>query len=639
MRSTDGIRFVDVREAAARPDTWLGLFQAAIDEGCAVSDEALACVQQHVGRFTPEEFFPNAASRDALLRFLKPRPGLYARLSEMHDSGLLGQMFPEFKAISCRVVRDFYHKYTVDEHTLLTIRNLERLAEAAPERERFARLLGEIDQPELLVLALLYHDVGKWRDDDHHVESARMARQMFERLRLDRESRETIDFLVVHHLDMSVAAFRRDTEDPEIVRQFSELIGVEERLKMLCLMTLADVEAVSRETLTPWKEELLWRLYVDTYNYLTLSYSDEVIERNQAAITGVIEGREADLTAKEIEEFLQGLPRRYLQLFSREAVYRHVRLSRGLGRDVLHAWIEKKDAAWELTVITNDKPFLFSNISGVLSSYGMDILRGYAFTKPDGLVVDMFHFTDEERFLELNPEDGEALIIRRLEEVHRRARRHRQPPQGPRGGRAAAEAARIRPRRALRQRLLPPLHHRRDRGREPPRSAVSSEPCDVGVGLRRRSRAHCHRGAAGDRRLSSHARRQEAHAGAAAGSRSESAPRSGGTLMKLIKAIVRPNKVDEVKDALERLQISGMTVTEVRGHGKQKGHTAIYRGQEYNVSLLPKMEIEVVIPDSVVDDAVKAITQAARTGEIGDGRIFVIPVEESYKIRTGEREM
>ena len=109
--------------------------------------------------------------------------------------------------------------------------------------------------------------------------------------------------------------------------------------------------------------------------------------------------------------------------------------------------------------------------------------------------------------------------------------------------------------------------------------------------------------------------------------------------MKLIKSIVRPNKVDDVKNALEKLQISGMTVTEVRGHGKQKGHTAIYRGQEYNVSLLPKMEIEVVVPDSIVDEAVKAITQAARTGEIGDGRIFVMPVGESYKIRTGEREV
>ena len=108
--------------------------------------------------------------------------------------------------------------------------------------------------------------------------------------------------------------------------------------------------------------------------------------------------------------------------------------------------------------------------------------------------------------------------------------------------------------------------------------------------------------------------------------------------MKLIKSIIRPNKVDEVKDALTKLSISGMTVTEVRGHGRQKGHTAIYRGKEYNVSLLPKMEIEVVVADDLVDEAIKAIIPAARTGEIGDGRVFVIPVSHSYKIRTGEQE-
>ncbi len=109
--------------------------------------------------------------------------------------------------------------------------------------------------------------------------------------------------------------------------------------------------------------------------------------------------------------------------------------------------------------------------------------------------------------------------------------------------------------------------------------------------------------------------------------------------MKLIKCIVRPNKVDEVKDALSNLSVSGMTVSEVRGHGKQKGHTAIYRGKEYNVSLLPKMEIEVVVPDRMVADCIKAVIEAARTGEIGDGRVFVMPVEQSYKIRTGERDI
>src|ERR1700746_1456971 len=107
--------------------------------------------------------------------------------------------------------------------------------------------------------------------------------------------------------------------------------------------------------------------------------------------------------------------------------------------------------------------------------------------------------------------------------------------------------------------------------------------------------------------------------------------------MKLIKCIVRPNKVDEVKDALEKIGISGMTVTEVRGHGKQKGHTAIYRGKEYQVSLLPKMQIEVVVSGAQAEDALKAILEAARPGEIGDGRVFVMPVEQTYRIRTGEK--
>ena len=109
--------------------------------------------------------------------------------------------------------------------------------------------------------------------------------------------------------------------------------------------------------------------------------------------------------------------------------------------------------------------------------------------------------------------------------------------------------------------------------------------------------------------------------------------------MKLIKAIVRPNKLEEVKDALTKLNISGMTVSEVRGHGRQKGHKAVYRGTEYNVTLLPKIMVELVIHDDVADDAIKTIIETARTGEIGDGRVFVLPVEQGYNIRTGERDV
>lgn len=108
--------------------------------------------------------------------------------------------------------------------------------------------------------------------------------------------------------------------------------------------------------------------------------------------------------------------------------------------------------------------------------------------------------------------------------------------------------------------------------------------------------------------------------------------------MKLIKCIIRPNKVDDVRTALEKASIAGMTVTEVRGHGRQKGHKAIYRGREYEVNLLPKTMIEIVIPDPQVDAVLRIVMETARTGDIGDGRIFVLPVEEGHNIRTGERD-
>ena len=411
VRSNDGIRFVDAPRAAREPHTWIHAFQAAIDHGTAVADQALALIQQHVDRYAAEDFLPTADEQHALLHFLAPRPGLYARLSEMHDRGLLGRIFPEFQGIFSRVVRDFYHKYTVDEHTLLTIRNLERLTEPpTPSRRRFAGLLADLAAPELLVLSLLFHDVGKWRDEDHAVESVRLARQMFDRLALPAESRAIVEFLIGHHLRMSMVAFRRDTEDPEIVKQFADLVGIEERLKMLCLLTLVDVEAVSLETLTPWREELLWRLYVDTYNHLTLGYGDERIQHDQSGVTDLLAGRPSELSEVEIRRFLEGLPRRYLQLFGRDAIYRHVQLSRDITPDHVHAALEPRGTMWELTVVTLDKPFLFSNICGVLSSFGMDILRGHAMTNPNGLVLDIFQFTDEDRYLELNADGRERFL-------------------------------------------------------------------------------------------------------------------------------------------------------------------------------------------------------------------------------------
>lgn len=411
--TANGIWFSNPRSAGSDPTLWLLAFQSAFEHGCRVADQALTLIEQNCERFTAEDFVATDAQRSMILGMLQPRVGLYDRLSEMHDCGLLGRIFPEFGRIHSRVIRDFYHKYTVDEHTLLTLRNLERLIHPTPPaRGRFTSLLNELHAPGLLSLALLFHDVGKWTDDDHAVESTRMAQSMLDRFGIDGEARRTVEFLIQHHLEMSRIAFRRDSEDPEVARQFANFVGTEEMLKMLCLLTFADVGAVSSETLTPWKEELLWRLYVDTYNWLTMSYADELIEKDETEVSLLIAGCPDDISKTELLRFLHGLPRRYLAMFD----YSHVRLARNIRADEVHASLEKKASTWLLTVVTLDKPFLFSNVSGVLSCFGMDILRGQAMTTPEGLVLDLFEFIDAEGFLRHNA-IAESEILKTLQDV------------------------------------------------------------------------------------------------------------------------------------------------------------------------------------------------------------------------------
>jgi [protein-PII] uridylyltransferase len=405
------VRFADEERAAESPVTWLDAVAMALERGTPLHPATLALFERHGAAVGVADLIPRPADGQRLLKLLRPRPGLYARLSELHDCGLLERLFPEFRAISCRVIRDFFHKYTVDEHTLLTIRGIERLVEPEePTRARFGSILAELAQPELLTLTLLYHDVGKWKDEDHAEESSRMAQAMLDRLGVTGEARATVEFLIEQHVAMSLVAFRRDTEDPGVVRTFARLVKTEERLKMLCLITLADVEAVAAEILTPWREELLWRLYVDAYNQLTLGYGDEVLAPGQAAVEALVERRPPDLDPGELSRFLEGFPQRYLAMFPAATIYRHARLASNIKPDEVHCFLERKGGVWELTVATFDRPYLFSNLCGVLSYFGMDILRGSAMTDPhDGLVLDFFQFTDAEKFLHINQGGAEQL--------------------------------------------------------------------------------------------------------------------------------------------------------------------------------------------------------------------------------------
>src|SRR5262249_23600627 len=154
-------------------------------------------------------------------------------------------------------------------------------------------------------------------------ESLRLAKPMLSRLQVPTEARHTVEFLIKHHIAMSRVVFRRDFTDPETVGEFASLVGNEETLKKLCLMTFCDIDAVAPGTLTPWKEDLLWRLYVDAYNHLTLGYADELIQNDIADRSAVMAERPADISELELSRFLKGLPRRYLTVFGLATIYQH----------------------------------------------------------------------------------------------------------------------------------------------------------------------------------------------------------------------------------------------------------------------------------------------------------------------------
>ena len=414
--TAEGVAFADERRAAAAPSTWLDLFEAALDHGAPVADSALALIERHAPFVDTRSCIPTPEHRRRLLAWLRPRRGLYARLSEMHDCGLLDTPVPgvqgDLVSRDARLLPQVHGRraHAADHHGIEALLT----ADGSP-RGRFGALLSELPAPELLVLALLFHDVGKWKEDDHAAESVRMAEIAFDRFDLGPEARQTVTFLIAEHLAMSQVAFRRDSEDPGVVRRFAALVGTEERLKMLCLMTLVDVEAVAPGTLTPWREELLWRLYVDTYNQLTLEYGDHLIAEGQGAMA-----RCSGTAGRHRRGRAQALPRRIPAAvpgaLRRSHVYQHARLARDIRPDEVHLFLERKEQVWELAVVTLDKPFLFSNICGVLSYFGMDILRGTAMTSPTGLVLDIFQFADRESFLALN-EDAPRRLERVLQDV------------------------------------------------------------------------------------------------------------------------------------------------------------------------------------------------------------------------------
>jgi [protein-PII] uridylyltransferase len=403
----DGLVFLRQASALQDPEVLLRLFHFVAHHDVRLSTTTEYRIEQVLPSLAATP--PRGAELWLYLGEILAQPHAAQALRAMHSLRLLTLLLPELKAIDALVVRDFYHRFTVDEHSFLAIENLHRLRQSHAEWEKpYAGILDELEQPELLYLSLLLHDTGKGVQSENHVEgSLAIAEQCLGRLDLESSERETVLFLIGNHLEMS-AALRRDIFDASTVAAFVDKVGTPERLKMLCLFTYADIKAVNPDALTPWKAENVWQLYIAAANQLNRNVDqrlhpgadldDEKITRLRAL---------APIAGKKVKAFLEGLPQRYLRTYAVNEVLNHLDMAEALGKHPIQLDLKRGRHWFELTLVTNDRPFLFGRVAGTLAAWGMNIVKANAFSNQAGTVVDTFYFTDRFRTLELNLSEWE----------------------------------------------------------------------------------------------------------------------------------------------------------------------------------------------------------------------------------------
>jgi [protein-PII] uridylyltransferase len=404
----DGLlEVVDLPSLSDRAVTY-SLFAEAARTGTPLSREA----ERSIGYILTHPELPpkNTKISWATLRDIlgSDYPGVALR--SMQRLGLLTEVLPEFGLIDSLVVRDFYHRYTVDEHSLRTIEHLQELAAPPDERgAHFAPLWKTADRRDLLILALLLHDLGKGMPVENHITGSLAALDSAaQRMSLAPEEKEEVHFLIEHHLDMSATVQRRDIFDPATVSAFAESVATQERLQRLCLLTYADIHSVNPEALTPWKAEMLWQLFVATSNHFSRTLDrDRLHAPDEIPVVERVKALAGDATLEEIERFLEGFPRRYLAVHSAAEIAAHFALYQKLTADPVQTELLATRHGFSLTLLTADRPALFATISGVLAGWGMNINKADAFANAAGIVLDTFQFADLHRTLELNPSEAE----------------------------------------------------------------------------------------------------------------------------------------------------------------------------------------------------------------------------------------
>lgn len=407
--SVDGFRLDGNRLTVMQDDDFrrdpvklIRLFHAALEHDLDIHPHALSLVTQNLRWVAGIRKDPEA--NRLFMEMLAARKDPEMPLRRMNEAGVLGRFVPDFGRVVAQMQYDMYHVYTTDEHTLQALGVLHRIEQGrlAAEMPVASEVIHKIQSRRALYLAVFLHDIAKGRGGDHSVIGAQVTQKLGPRLGLDDEETETVSWLVLNHLLMSRTAFKRDIDDPKTIQDFVAAVQSPERLRLLLLLTVADIRAVGPSVWNNWKAGLLRDLYLSTLEVLLGGVSLVRREaRVEAAQTALRQALAAEgWTDQAIESHLGlGYPS-YWVVFDAATHLRHARLIRRTEETgaplTVDGRVDPARAVTEIAVYTGDHPGLFSQIAGAMSVAGASIVDAKIVTLTNGMALDTFWVQDSE---------------------------------------------------------------------------------------------------------------------------------------------------------------------------------------------------------------------------------------------------
>ncbi|HEY6839025.1 MAG TPA: [protein-PII] uridylyltransferase [Geobacteraceae bacterium] len=404
------------------PTRLMKVFEYAQKHGVSLNLKVKALIRKSL-HLVNDKFRRSKEVNASFFSILRSDKGVAETLQLMHHLEFLNHFIPEFGRIYCKVQHDLYHIYTVDTHSLFCVEEIVRLwrGEHREDLPLLTQLADEVNKRELLLLAVLLHDIGKGEGGRHAERGAEVVPTIARRMGLSREDSERLEFLVRNHLLFAHIAQRRDLHDEKMIIQFARQMGKSEHLKMLYLLTYADIKGVGPDVWTEWKALLLQELYEKAF---------QVIERGDFKLEGsservrnvkrrVVEILDDEYPVAQVKEELKALTTRHILSNSPQVVAEHVKILLSLDDNtrVVRVSHEQDKGYSSFTICTLDVPGLFSMITGVMAANGMNILGAQIHTSTNGKALDIlqinspqgFVITDENRWKRVE-EDMAAVL-------------------------------------------------------------------------------------------------------------------------------------------------------------------------------------------------------------------------------------